>query len=138
MEQFIEFIINHPALTGAFAVLLGLLIFSELRKGGQTVGTQMLTRMVNQEQALVVDIRDKKEFARGAIVDSINIPHGSLKSRIGELDKHKSDPVILVDSMGQHSGLAGKQLKEAGFENVVRLRGGMNTWQGENLPLVKN
>ena len=137
MEQFIEFIINHPALTGAFAVLLGLLIFSELRKGGQSITTQTLTRMVNQEQAVVVDIRDKKDFAGGAITDSVNIPHGSLKTRMGELDKYKSVPVILVDAMGQQSGMAGKQLKEAGFENVVRLGGGIGSWQSDNLPLVK-
>ncbi|WP_281647240.1 rhodanese-like domain-containing protein [Parendozoicomonas sp. Alg238-R29] len=138
MEQFIEFVINHPALTGAFAVILGLLIFTELRKGGQSITTQVLTKMVNQDNAVVVDIRDKKEFARGAITDSINIPHASIKNRVEELEKYKTVPVVLVDAMGQHSGMAGKQLKEAGFENVVRLSGGIGSWQGDNLPLVKS
>ncbi len=137
MEQFVEFIVNNPALTGAFAVMLGLLIFTEMRKGGQTIVTHELTRLVNQENAVVVDLRDKKEFAKGSITGSVNIPLTNLKSRLGELEKHKAVPVILVDAMGQNTGSAGKQLKEAGFENVVRLSGGISTWQGESLPLIK-
>ena len=137
MEQFIDFIINNPLLTGAFAALLGLLIFTEMRKGGQSIGTQELTRLMNQDNAVVVDLRDKKEFGRGSITGSVNIPHASIKTRVGELEKYKTVPVVLVDAMGQHSGMAGKQLKEAGFENVVRLNGGISTWQSENLPLVK-
>ena len=87
--------------------------------------------------ATLVDLRDKKEYSRGFITGAINIPHVSLKTRIGELDKHKADKIILVDAMGQHSGAAGKQLKDAGFEQVVRLSGGISSWQGESLPLVK-
>ncbi len=138
MEQIIEFIFNHPLLSGGFAVLLILLIITEKRRGGQSIGTGELTRLMNQENAVVVDLRDKKEFNRGSITGSLNIPYASLKSRIGELDKHKSVPVILVDAMGQHAGSVGRQLREAGFENVVRLSGGIGTWQGESLPLVKN
>ncbi|CAM3435158.1 rhodanese-like domain-containing protein [Parendozoicomonas haliclonae] len=138
MEQFLEFIVNNPLLTGAFAVLLGALIFTEMRKGGQSVTTQELTRLMNQEDGVVVDLREKKDFSRGSITGSLNIPLASLQSRIGELEKHKTAPIILVDAMGQHSGTAGKQLKDAGFENVVRLSGGISTWQGENLPLVKS
>ena len=137
MEQLIEFIINHPMLTGSFAVLLAVLAFTEMRKGGQTIGTQQLTQMMNQGNAALVDLRDKKDFSRGFITGSVNIPHTSLQARISELDKHKSNTVILVDAMGQHTGAAGKQLKDAGFEQVVRLSGGISTWQSENLPLVK-
>ncbi len=137
MEQLIEFIINHPMLTGSFAVLLAMLAFTEIRKGGQTISNNELTRMMNQGGAALVDLRDKKEFSRGFITGAINIPHTSLKARIAELEKYKSGSVILVDAMGQHSGSAGKQLKDAGFEQVVRLSGGIGSWQGESLPLVK-
>ena len=137
MEQLIEFIINHPVLTGSFAVLLAGLAFTEMRKGGQSITTQELTRMMNAGGATLVDLRDKKEYSRGFITGAINIPHISLKTRMGELDKHKSETVILVDAMGQHTGAAGKQLKDAGFEQVVRLSGGISTWQSESLPLVK-
>ena len=57
---------------------------------------------------------------------------------MGELDKHKSSPIILVDAMGQQAGSAGRQLRAAGFENVMRLNGGISSWKESSLPLVKS
>ena len=137
MEQFIEFAVNHPVLVGLFVVLLVLLMITEMRKGGQTITTQELTQLINRDDALVLDVREKKDFTKGHIVDAINIPAAKLKERLSELDKYKERPVVVVDTMGQHAGAAGKQLMDAGFTNVKRLKGGLGTWQGENLPLVK-
>lgn len=137
MEQFIEFVINHPILVGLFVVLLALLVITEIRKGGQAVTTGELTRLVNRDHALILDIRDKKDFVNGHIVDAINIPVARLTECWSELDKHKMRPIVIVDSAGQHAGIAGKQLMDAGFTDVRRLRGGLSTWQSENLPLVK-
>ena len=137
MEQFIEFVINHPILVGLFVVLLALLVITEIRKGGQAVTTGELTRLVNRDHALILDIRDKKDFVNGHIIDAINIPVARLTECWSELDKHKMRPIVIVDSTGQHAGTAGKQLMDAGFTDVRRLRGGLSTWQSENLPLVK-
>ena len=138
MEQFFDFVINNYLLVGAFAILLALLAVTELRRGGQTINSQGVTRLLNTENAVLIDLRDSKDYARGHITSAINIPHAKLAARMGELDKYKSTPVILVDAIGQHSGAVGKELKAAGFENVVRLSGGIGTWQGDSLPLVKN
>ena len=128
---------NHPIHVGSLVALVVILIVTEMRKGGQTVSTAQLTQMVNQQQAVVVDVRDKKEFGKGHIVDAINIPYASVKDRVGQLEKHKENPIILVDAMGQHSGTVGKTLKEAGFVQVIRLQGGMNSWTADGLPVVK-
>lgn len=137
MEQFIEFAVNHPVLVGLFAVFMALLIFFEMRKGGQTVTTQELTQLLNREDGLVLDVRAKKEFGKGHIVNAINLPFAELKERLSELNKHKERPMVVVDAMGQHAGAVDKQLKDAGFINVKRLKGGLNSWRGENLPLVR-
>ena len=136
MEQLIEFTINHPMLIGAFVVLLIALVVTEARKGGKSVSVHEATRLVNQEDAVFLDVREKKDFNAGHMVDAVNIPLARLKERSVEIDKHKTKPVIIVDAMGQHSGSAAKILKEAGFENVVRLKGGVSSWQADNLPLV--
>lgn len=138
MEQYILFIMNHPFLVGTFAVLLTVLIVTETRRGGRSVSVQELTTLVNQEHAVIVDLRDKKEFGTGRITGAINIPLANLESRMGELDKHKSSPIILVDAMGQQAGSAGRQLRAAGFENVMRLNGGISSWKESSLPLVKS
>lgn len=137
MEQLIEFAINNPLHVGSLVALGCALAFTELRKGGQTISTHQLTQQVNQNQAVVLDVRDKAEFGKGHIVDAINIPHVKIKDRVAELEKYKEKTIIVVDAMGQHSGSAGKELKAAGYPSVVRLSGGMNAWVGDSLPVVK-
>ena len=137
MDQFFTFIANHPFLVGAFGLLLALFIRNEMIRGGSTISAQELVSLVNTAEAVVLDVRDKKEYDDGHIVDSINIPYSSLESRIEELNKFKDKPIVIACKMGQHSGAAGTVLKKKGFENVSRLRGGVAEWRGANMPVVK-
>ena len=138
MEQFAEFIINHWILASSFAVLLSLLIKTEMSRGGESVGTQQAINLINKGEGQVLDIREIKEFHKGHITDALNIPVGALKERVVELEKFKTKPLIVACESGQGAGFAGRLLKEAGFENVVRLSGGMAGWRNENLPLIRS
>lgn len=135
--QFAEFLGNHPFLAAAFLVVMTLLVVTEGRKAGKTVSTQQATTLINRENAVVVDLRSKKDYAAGHIVDSINIPFDSLEKRLSELDKYKGRPIILACASGQHAGSCAKQLKAAGHDNVSRLSGGMSSWRADSLPVVK-
>jgi rhodanese-related sulfurtransferase len=137
MSQLFEFVGNHPILVGIFAVLLTLFIRNETQRGGRGVSPQELVNLVNKEGAVVLDVRDSKEFAAGHIVDAVNVPHTSLESRLAELEKYKEKPVTIVCKMGQHAGTAGAMLRKAGFASVSRLSGGMTEWRNQNLPVVK-
>ena len=138
MDQLFTFIGNHPLLVGTFVVLLALFIRNETQRGGKTVTAQQLVDMVNRQNALVLDVRDKKDFEAGHIVDAINIPYASLESRLGELNPHKDRPVVIACKMGQHSGPAGTLLRKNGFEQVSRLTGGVTEWRNQSLPVVKS
>ena len=138
MDQVFEFIANHPLLCGAFVLLLTLFVRNEVRRGGRSVSAQQLVDMVNREGALVLDVRDKKEFDAGHIVDAVNIPFSALDNRVDELNKHKERPVVVACKMGQHSGSAGVVLRKHGFQNVVRLTGGVAEWRNQSLPVVKS
>src|SRR5262249_26758415 len=126
MNQLFEFIGNHPVLVGVFAVLLVLFIRNETQRGGRGVTPQELVNLVNREGAVVIDVRDAKEFAAGHIVDAVNVPHGALEGRLAELEKFKEKPITIVCKMGQHAGVAGALLRKAGFGSVTRLSGGMS------------
>jgi len=63
MAQLFEFIGNHPLLVGTFVALLGLFISNEMRRGGRSVSAQQLVNLVNNSDAVVVDVRDSKEFS---------------------------------------------------------------------------
>jgi len=42
----------------------------------------------------------------------------------------------MVDAMGQHAGSVCAKLSKAGHE-AARLSGGIASWRGDNLPVVK-
>lgn len=136
VAHLIEFVTVHYLLSGIFAVLLALLIFTEMRKGGQSLSSRELTTLLNSEQGVVLDVRNNKDFASGHIVGALNIPHDKVVSRLAELDKHKAKTIIVVDAMGQHAGTVCRELKKVGL-NAARLSGGISTWRSENLPVVK-
>jgi rhodanese-related sulfurtransferase len=137
MSQFLEFVSNHFFLVGAFVALLVLFVVNEGRRGGRTLSAQQLVNLVNRENAVVLDVRDRKDYAAGHIVDAINIPFASLESRVSELERYKDRPIVVTCNMGQHAGAAGATLAKAGFGNVARLGGGMNEWRAAQLPVVK-
>lgn len=136
LANLIEFATTHYVLSGLFAFLLALLIYTEMRKGGQSLSPRELTALVNSEQGLVLDIRGQKDFSAGHIVGALHIPQEKLTARMAELDKHKAKTLIVVDAMGQHAGMVSSTLKKAGF-NAAKLSGGISSWRADNLPLVK-
>ena len=137
MDRLFEFVVNHYILVSVFVALLLALLVLESRRGGAKISAQGAVSLINKDEAVVVDIRDRKDFGEGRITGSINIPLSGLKDRMNELNKHKEKQIVVVDKMGQHSAMAVKQLKEAGFSDVVRLNGGIADWKANNLPVVK-
>ncbi|VXC95661.1 Rhodanese-like domain-containing protein [Pseudomonas sp. 8Z] len=132
----IEFVTNHYVLSGLFVVLLVLLIVTELRKGGQSLSSRELTALVNGDKGVVLDVRSKKDFSTGHIVDSLHIPYEKVAARLAELEKHKAKTIVVVDAMGQHAGSIVRELSKAGY-TAAKLAGGIATWRADNLPLVK-
>ena len=137
MDQVIEFMGNHPFLIGSFVLLLALFVHNESRRGGHAVTAQELVNMVNRDNAVVLDVRDKKEFDQGHIVNAVNIPFANLSGRIDELKKYRDQPVVVACKQGQNAGSAGTLLRKAGFDNISRLTGGIAEWRNQNLPVVK-
>jgi rhodanese-related sulfurtransferase len=137
MDRLFEFVVNHYILVSLFVAFLVAILILESRRGGAKISAQGAVNLINKDEAIVVDIRDRKEFGEGRITGSINIPLNSLKSRVAELNKFKDKQIIVADKMGQHSAMAVKQLNAEGFSNVVRLNGGVSDWRASNLPLVK-
>lgn len=137
MSQFIEFVTNNWILCSVFVGLLIALLLTEKKRSGKTLTPQQTVMLLNRDQAVVLDVRDKKETSKGVITGAHVIPYTALKDRASELKKFGEKTIVVVDKMGQHSGSAVKLLKTAGFTNVVRMSGGIVEWQSANLPLVQ-
>ena len=105
--------------------------------GGKQVSPADATRMLNREDAVIIDVRSPAEFAAGHAPDSLNIPTDKLKERLTELDKFKGRPLILNCATGARSTSACAILRKLGVENVFNLAGGMNAWVDAGLPIRK-
>ena len=117
--------------------LLVAFVINEGKQGGAAITPTNLVNLVNREGAMLLDIRDTKDYSSGHIAGAVSMPVSSIDARIGELESHKDKPVVLVCKMGQHASATGRKLKALGFENVRRLSGGMSEWTASSLPVVK-
>jgi rhodanese-related sulfurtransferase len=136
MAEFLFFLSNHPILTGLWVLFsCGILLYHR-RTSAASVSVQQAILLVNRSEGVILDIRDKKEFDAGHIVDAINIPASKFDQRVVELSKYKKTPVVVVCKLGQQSGDVAKKLTSAGHEEVVRLGGGISEWQAQSLPLI--
>tara|TARA_X000000950_G_scaffold85581_1_gene107712 strand:- start:219 stop:629 length:411 start_codon:yes stop_codon:yes gene_type:complete len=133
--EIINFLIEHYYLSIPLLTVLVLLILSNAKKGGKKISCQTLISMTNQNRALIIDIRDSESFNAGHITASKNIPQNELTRRINEITNIDKS-VILVCDMGNISPNAGEALKKEGFEDIYLLKGGINQWRMDNLPLV--
>ena len=139
MSRFIEYATNHPFLVAAAAILVVLTIVFEFRqraRGSFAVAPNEAVGLVNAG-ALVLDVRDAKAYESGHIIDARSIPAAEVAEKAESLKKFKEKPVVVYCDGGFSSASAAKALKALGFTKVVSLRGGLQSWLQENLPVVK-
>ena len=131
-----DFVAEQWILVSLLLALISAFVVVEGKKGGKTVSYHEVTRLLNGDEAVLLDVRDVSDYKAGHVTGAINIPHASVATRVTELDKYKAKQIIVADKMGQHAGHVGKALNEKGFD-TVRLKGGMSEWLAQNLPVVK-
>jgi len=139
MDQYIEFIGNHPWMMAALAGTICLILFLEFERMSavaKNISPMEATRLQNDaESVLVLDVRDEKEFATGHLINAVNIPVTQIEKRVNELKKYKTAPIIAVCESGMRSQRACKALEKEGFEQLNSLQGGMSAWAKANLPM---
>jgi len=137
LQQLIEFIGNHWVLFLALAAIVALLIYNLAIGSKGSVDPAGATDLINHKDAVVVDVRPTADFAKGHIINSLNIPMNGFNKQIGTLQKFKDKPILVTCRSGSQSSAACQRLRKEGFEDVHNLRGGVMAWQNASLPLSK-
>ncbi|MEJ4047296.1 rhodanese-like domain-containing protein [Erwinia sp. SLM-02] len=141
MQDIMQFAGNHTILSLAWVVLLVLVIVTTVKglfSKVKTISRGEATRLINKEDAVVVDVRGRDDFRKGHISNAINVLAADIKKgSFSELEKHKAQPVIVVCATGTSANESASQLNAAGFAQVYVLKDGVSGWSGENLPLVR-
>ena len=103
-------------------------------------------QLEENEDILVVDVREPQEFAGGHIPGALNVPRGLLegaadpgyKLRIEPLCSARDRTVVVYCETGGRSAMAAAVLQDMGFGKVLNLAGGSVLWTAEGLPLVQD
>jgi rhodanese-related sulfurtransferase len=136
----VKFVLNNIWLVLAAAVSGAILVWplvSRRLTGVPEVGALQAVQLLNRKDALLIDVREPAEFNAGHAPNSKNFPLAQLDKRVGELEKFKNRPAVIVGQAGGRSHAATALLKKAGFAEVVILAGGINAWQQANMPMEK-
>jgi rhodanese-related sulfurtransferase len=135
----VDFILNNIWLVAIALISGGMLLWPLLSQsaGGPSLSTLQATQLINQKDALVLDLRSTDEYARGHILHARSVPAAQLGGRMSELEKFKNRPLILSCQNGTTSGATLGALKKAGFGEVYVLAGGVSAWQQAGLPVTK-
>jgi rhodanese-related sulfurtransferase len=136
VENVVVFLQEQALIVAALAILIFAFLRRESSEAGSKLSLSEVVQAMNSENAVLLDVRDSKEFGQGHVANAINIAHAKVESNIGQLDKYREKQIIVTDAMGQHAGTVSRMLAKKGF-SVARMRGGMSEWKQEGLPLVK-
>jgi len=139
MQQLMEFAGNHMTLVAALGAVIVFIITTEIRLRGtaQSVTALEAVRLINDEDAMVVDVRDSGEYKSAHILNARNIPLARLADDAVNTLKNKEKPIIVYCKSGQRSNEACKILSAAGYQSVRQLKNGFLSWQEASLPIEK-
>jgi rhodanese-related sulfurtransferase len=139
--NFMQFLLEGYNWVYALAALTSgaLLLWTSAARsgGGGSVGTNEAVRLINREKAVLIDVSEPDEFARGHAAGARNVPLNSLQGA-KELPSNKQLPVVLMCSTGARAARAAGELRKLGHERALALAGGLKAWREANLPLEKS
>lgn len=139
MQQFQEFIVNHPYLWSALLVALAAFAVNELvrvMRGQRPISATEAVRLMNTEDAIVVDTRSASDYKKSHILNAVHVPLAGIEERAQEITKKTDRTIICYCGVGNVAPQAAAKLRKQGYINVHALKGGINAWQSDGLPLT--
>jgi len=118
-------------------------IVKEARQGIPTVDMAGYLKVVQDPKgAMILDVREAKEFAAGHVSGAVNVPRGLLEfliwKAVGYPDKVDLDRTIYVQCQaGGRASLAARTLKTLGFKHPVVVLMNFADWEKAGNPVVR-
>lgn len=83
--------------------------------------------------AVLLDIRERDEFATVRVDGSLFIPMSELGRRLAEVPRDR--PILVLCASGARSASITGELLNAGWTDVANVAGGITTWERLGLPV---
>ena len=131
-----KFLIDNWYLILAALVSGGMLAWPMLRRGGAGLTPAQAVQLINREKAVLIDVREAEEYAKGHAAGSRNAPLATLEGD-KSLPKNKTLPIVLMCASGARAQRAAGMLHKLGYEKAQVLAGGFPAWRDANLPIER-
>ncbi|MCF7987873.1 MAG: rhodanese [Methylovulum sp.] len=86
-------------------------------------------KLDHKTSIFLLDVREPHEFNYAKIAGSVLIPLNQIPQRISELNKDQE--IVVICHHGMRSQQAASYLEQAGFKDIVNLKGGIDAWSCE-------
>ena len=133
-----NFFIDNWMLLSVAITSGAMLLWPVLRgAGGPGLNPTAAVQLINRDKAVVIDVGDDAEFAAGHLGGARHVPLAQLESRLPEVARNKSVPLLLVCASGGRAQRAQEMARKLGYDNAQVLAGGLRAWKEANLSLEK-
>jgi rhodanese-related sulfurtransferase len=139
----LEFLLKNWMLVLTALVSGFFLVWPQIKgKGGAgSIGTNEAVRLINRERAVLIDVSEPDEFAKGHPNGARNVPISKLEGKLEgskDLPSNKALPLVVVCPTGSRASRAASLLRKAGYEKAQPLAGGLDAWREAKLPVEKS
>ncbi|NGP52067.1 rhodanese-like domain-containing protein [Thioalkalivibrio sp. XN8] len=137
MEAILQYAAAHPLLFGGLLLMFAVVFGYEMRvarRKGTDISPPEAVALINAG-AQPVDVRAAAQFEKAHILDARNIPAGDLDQHVAALEKLQERGILLYCDSGSASLKVAETLKAKGLTGIRTLRGGLNAWRADNLPV---
>jgi len=132
----VKFLLDNWMLI-AVALASGVALMVPVLGKGSGLSPQGMVQLMNREKAVVIDVCEPDEFAKGHVIGAKNLPLGEREAKLAQTVKNKAMPVVMVCQVGARSARAAATAKKLGYDNVQSLAGGLKAWQAASMPIEK-
>lgn len=88
-----------------------------------------------RKDLVLVDVRSPEEFQGGSLPGATLIPFWDFAK--GRYDLPKDKPILLICAVGGRSLACGQLLASKGYREVYNLKGGLDAWIEQRVPLPR-
>jgi phage shock protein E len=86
-----------------------------------------------QEGAMLIDVREAEEFAKGHAKGAVHLSRGVIELKIEEQVPEMATPIVCYCGGGSRSALVADNLQRMGYTNVASMAGGFKAWKDQGL-----
>lgn len=111
-------------------------LLAAARAGVAEIDPVSLVRRLQDDDVVLLDVREPDEVANGLIEGALKIPRGVLETNVGTLVPDRSASVVAYCASGVRSVFAAQTLAALGYQDVASLAGGFDRWKSEGMGWV--